>query len=589
MTERKPWLDDPAVEEQPWANDPIVSEPLPDIPQWSEQTTNTDEWGSSRFDKTASIAADIGKDAVALGELGLTVATAGIGEILGGFSAATGMLLGKRPDEAAEHIEWLSDAMTFQPKTSRGKMLLEDVAAPLAAIEQGASDIAWNLSMGNPTAAAFIKSALVGAPELLLPSKGSVNAVRTQRTLARKAKEIEAIADDLGVRVDSENMGADIVEAANRMTPSERAANAPALREAMLEASNAAKARKDALYESARQTDTWVETRAVSDLSADIRTSLIDRGYDLEEMPIVRKRLADLETTGPDGTIANLSEFEKVRKRVNANRSASPSENSALNQLKRQMDGFLDNEFNKIAIGEGSAIGGDMAGVQAWKSAREAHATWKRNFSEDKAIAQLIKMEATPEQYRQWLMGASALNARKEAASTIGRMRNVLGDNHPAIEGIRQDFLFEVAEPLLKAQPNFGQFVRNYDAIIRKNPSLVKELGLKGRDLDQLYTFAQVQSKIPPGKVQFAVTDLTRGLAQFFVGHNIAKASLRVNMARNITNMLIGTDRISKKQILAELAGARQGSEIAIPRASPLAAQFIAGAALTGLPDTQED
>ena len=80
---------------------------------------------------------------------------------------------------------------------------------------------------------------------------------------------------------------------------------------------------------------------------------------------------------------------------------------------------------------------------------------------------------------------------------------------------------------------------------------------------------------------------MTRGLSQFLVGHQIARAALRVNISRNIANYVLKTDRVGAKQMLADMAGLKYG-EVLIPRYSPIAAEFIAGAAMTGIPDTQE-
>ena len=90
------------------------------------------------------------------------------------------------------------------------------------------------------------------------------------------------------------------------------------------------------------------------------------------------------------------------------------------------------------------------------------------------------------------MLGATAMGARKEAVSTIQRLKGVLGDSHPAIEGIRQDFLFTVAEPLFKDRPNFGQFVDRYDSIIRNNGPLVRELGLDTGNFRELLDFGSL-------------------------------------------------------------------------------------------------
>jgi len=429
-------------------------------------------------------------------------------------------------------------------------------------------------------------SALLGGLELLWPSKGAIKTMEAKRLVRKQTKKVKALADRLNIPLSQENMASGIIELAKRMTPEERAQNMPFLRQMMREAEATAKARRKAAYETARETKTYVNTGAVSDLSRGIRTELSRVGYDLDDMPIVQKRLEDLRSPKHIRR-ANLSEFEKVRKRINRNRSTNPSENAALDVIKSEMDRFLDNEFDNAAIEAGgnieSAISGDLAGVQVWKDARAAHIRWKENFYEDKAIANLIAKDSTPERYREWLMGATTMNARKEASQTINRMKEILGENHPAIQGIRQDFIFEIVEPLIKVEPNFRQFIRNYDTMVRRNPELVKALNLKADDLADLNHFATLQSRLPPNEFIPALKDIRSTIARLLVGHQIAKAQVRVQWTANVMHALFGFDRVGKKRMAYEMAGLKYG-EVAIPKQGPLAAQFIAGAALTSTP-----
>ena len=129
-------------------------------------------------------------------------------------------------------------------------------------------------------------------------------------------------------------------------------------------------------------------------------------------------------------------------------------------------------------------------------------------------------------------------------------------------------------------------FVDKWDHMIRNKPSLVKELGLKESNLKPLYDFSKMQTRLPK-KLRLDRKDMTKGMSQFFVGHRIAKAALRVNVSRNIANWVIGTDRVGAQQMLADMAGIKYG-EVLIPKYSPIAAEFIAGAALTGIPNTQD-
>jgi len=386
-------------------------------------------------------------------------------------------------------------------------------------------------------------------------------------------------------------MATSIVDAARRMTPDERATNTIALQQAMREAAKVAAKERKALFKTARETRTFIETRSVRRLANNIEKKLVDDGFDFTSprMADVLKTLNEMRSGQFEigGSLSTrLNNLELIRRKINKRKGPDAQANLALNRIKNGMKDFLDNEFNNIAIESGSALSGDIAGVAAWNKARTSNVRWKENFSADKTISQLIEKNATPEQYRQWLMGASTMNANKQAALTIRRMKEVLGKDHPAIEGIRQDFLFEVVEPLLKDQPNYAQFIRNYDSTIRRNPSLVKELDFNQGNFRELVNFARVQNKLPLSQQQIAGIDFARALSQFTVGHQIAKAGLRVRIATAIANRLLRVGKISKKQVYAEIMNVKFG-EPAIPKKSLLAAEFITGAALTGITEEQ--
>ena len=254
---------------------------------------------------------------------------------------------------------------------------------------------------------------------------------------------------------------------------------------------------KKAKFNAAKESRTYVDTGAVKDLSASLFRELVDEGFDLREMKGVANILEELDAIdvrlpgvpGKKGQLplpaktANLNQIELLRKRTNKFKFGTP-ESTAGSIIRNGIDDFLDIEFNKAVIqdgriAKGSALSGDAGGIKAWRDARLAHKGFVERFKADKTISQLIEQDATPEQYSAWLMGASAVNAKRQAALTIKRMKEVLGKDHPTIEGIRQDYLFEMYEPLLKEVPNFSQFTRNYDSMIRRNPSLVKELGTR--------------------------------------------------------------------------------------------------------------
>ena len=98
-----------------------------------------------------------------------------------------------------------------------------------------------------------------------------------------------------------------------------------------------------------------------------------------------------------------------------------------------------------------------------------------------------------------------------------------------------------------------------------------------------------MQTTLPPTSVEKKelLRRATTIIARLTVGHGIAKAGVKVGLFRDILNVIAGTDRVSQKAMFYELAGLKYG-EIMLPRAHPLAAEFIAGAAITQIKNTQE-
>lgn len=525
----------------------------------------------------------------------ITMATGAMAEPgAGAAGLATGILTGGNTDAAAAVIADVQDALTFDPVTDTGAEMLQGVLKPLAKIEEGVDWVASNASLGNPFAASMIKTSMLGGLEIA----GMRGAQRVR--IPKKLKEIQDQAAELGIQLDANNMQSSIIEAAERMTPTERAANAGFLQEAMRQAAAESQKAVAAQFDRAREGRAFVNVKDVNQLAGHMAKELQEQGFDFRSagMKDIVQQLDDLTNMGTSqrpGTIVDrqgrpfsgterltqrVQDVETIRRRlVRLGRSQDPNVRGAANRMKGMMDDWMDHQ-----LAEG-LIGGDPAVIKLWKDARIAHTDYMRNFKEDRMIKNLIEKEATPEQVRAWIMGMSAIGAKANAATTINRMKQVLGDSHPAIEGIRQDMLFEIAAPLLKDKPNFGQFIANYDKLIGNNPSLVKSLGLDQGSMRQLRDFAVTAEKMGPNPSVFNQGLLVRGLATFFVGHNLARKALKVNLARNIGSMLFGVDRVTQRAILADLTGAAYGKPI-LPRNGPAAALFIASNSLSIADDT---
>lgn len=530
-----------------------------------------------------SLMEQIGSGILATADVAAVLGTGAIsGPLAGATGAVTNILTLGDNNAGKAIIDAVNDALTFTPRTEGGQKALETIAPVLQYIEDSVDWVTTTLSLGNPIAATTIKTALLGIPEII----GGKFAI--DKRLDANLRSVRQQAVDLGINPTIRNMRGDVVEAAARMVPAERAANAGALRQAMQEARDAQKKVVDAKFKSAREGRAFLETSEVKGFSKAIREDLLEEGFDIQDFPTVQNRLTDLAklekpSTGPNSLpVVNLKEIERVRRNINRNRGRNSSEDAALNMIKRRLDDFVDDQFNR------DAILGDPAAVQRWKDARSTFTRYKRNFSDDKTIVQLIDMDATPTMIRQWMMGASAMGAKGQVVSTIQTMKRVLGTDHPAINGIKSDFLFELAAPLLQEKPNFSMFVRNWDKMVRANPEFVKELGLNTSDMAKLRNFATVADSLPPFKRRISPSDITTTLSRLMVGSGLAKKAVKVNLGRNMMNIIFGVDVVTKKQIWGRLTDV-EFDKPSFPKTRTAASIFIASQAIETLQRNKDE
>jgi hypothetical protein len=558
--------------------------------------------------------------AAAAGESGLVLATGAYSGILGGATGyAAGIIAGfdantptgSAPDIAEGVRQRVTGTLQYTPKTALGKDVLEKIALPLQKVEESADWVSVSLSQGNPYAATAIKTVLIGGADIAMLLTGLNARIPAQLRMVQKT------AKDLGINLESGKMRSDVVDAARRMSPEERAQNAPALHRALREAKKAAKKQVEAKFESVKQTKAYVETGRTKDLGKDLRKNLFEDDLDLQEMPIVEKRLGEIEnldisTPGRPGNRkprapaakgdkstriqrfgagltrsaeqtaqrihekARLGDLIKIRKRINHDLRSSKDGPTqlALNRVKKGIDDFIDAEFNR------DAISGDSSAALKWKEAISASHAWHVNFTHNKVVAQLTETGATAETYSQWLRGASAMGAKAEAGKVIDHIKGILGDSHPAIEGIRQDVIFDVVAPLLQETPNFPQFIRNYDRLIVKNPTMVDKLNLDRSALTHLRNYASTAEKLGQSQTFMSQVGVIQAISQLSFGHQISKKALKVRMGRVIMNHLIGGDRVSQRAIWADLTNAQFGKPV-LPRNGVAAGMVISSQALT--------
>lgn len=518
--------------------------------------------------------------------------------------------------------EW-RDMLTFVDSTPESEELLQTIAVPLAKLDEGAKELAYDVSFGNELAATYIYTSIMGGFEVagLKGARGLQNAPVT--TVSRSGprlsiktkpgvKEAEKVLETLQISPKSQTMPSDIVAAAQRMTPETRAANAEALQAALKKTNAEQKAALENKRVNARENKAYLDATETSTFAPTLRKKLIDEGWDLGAMPTALRRLKQIQgltkggpqvkgpvpTESPIITLKPKTKAElqaevapKPRKvelqrwvtqrnrlekdilsaRHDPKAPVTTNEKTVLERIAKEMDDALDSQFNK------DMIEGDASTVSSWKEYEGARKQFVKNFDENKVISDLINKEATPEQIKRWVMGANSVGATPQMAKTMDRLKQLLGKDHPAIEGVRQDLKFDIMEPLMTDPPNLNQFIKNVDNIVRRRPEVLKALDISPGDLMPLRNAAKVSLKHPPSKIIHLVSDYYKAFTRFTIGHAIARAGAKVSLITNIIKKMTGADQASMKRLLYDFAEAQYGGPI-INRGSVAASRAIQAA-----------
>lgn len=522
---------------------------------------------------------EVGSNLVAEADIGMTLLTGAVAEPVSGIAGllGLGMSFGD-PDVAADWVEGVSEFLTWSPKSDKAKAALGAVGEKLMVVEEVVDDIAVKASGGNPFAATAIKTAIIGSLDIIAGGKGFLRKVKIDKGLRRA----QQMADDLGINTEPTAIKTSLVNKIKEMTPEEFASNQPGLRQEMLAAERAQKTAVTQKFEEAKTVDAYVKADSIEEFGAGLREHLIDEGFDLDDLKKVNDTIEDLvnirtrkpgrgprDNVGEFGSGAapkqliegkvvdvQLNDLQLIRKRINRRHSRAQDageSNAALSLTKNKLDEFLQNQF------DADAIRGDKAGVTRWKEANDAFTDYKKNFSEDRFIKKMIEEDAMPEQYRRWFVGANAMGASPQVGSTLKRLKKILGDDSPQIDAIRADLLHDVARPIFEgiggnpARPDFQGFIKNYDRMIGKNPSMVKALDLDMADMKGLRDLAKAELAVRGRRVMNL--DLSTGIARFVFGHKIARAAMRVTMARGLIDMMFQTGKTGRRSILAHAIG----------------------------------
>ena len=464
----------------------------------------------------------------------------------------------------AEAVRGFQEKYTWQPKTEYGQEYTGMLAEGGAVIERGVDWLATSVS-DNPLVQTTIKTALLGLPEAAGIKTGVLRYAKTSKQL----QAMERVADEMGVNLEAGSLPEDLARASRKLAVAKKGEGVMNLQKQLRAERAKIKAIRDARYEQARETRATLRPKSVEELEFDVRLAVSDYGIDgLPRAKNAMNDIANLSRKSALGERVSVEEVFALRRKVNSYKPGVSDEatTGALGRMVSEMDKYTDDLMYK------DLIDGDPTAVANWRKAIEKHREYKVKFDDNKIIRSIVNDELTPEQVKNVIIGGGKVKAG--SATVVKRIKNILGEDHPAIDGLRQEMLLPIVQPLFEAKPNFRQFTKNVNDLIINNNSMVKELSPKSLkpllDLDKIAK-AAIRTGAAPG---FEI-DMAEAMSRVLFGHQIAKAALKVSLATKLIKVMQGTGKSERRALLAELTGI-DPSKALIPKSSVYGGAIIA-------------
>jgi hypothetical protein len=495
-----------------------------------------------------------------------TMATLGTGVVampVAGLAGIVGTAAGMKPggespnEKANRYLQNTAGVLTHDPATLGAQLLFNQQNE----VAEKITTMARDYNFENPILATIVETA-IGAATMGRTGQ----ALNTSRLLARDAKKaVDDMAARLGIDIGTKNMREQAGDAAAARTVEYRGENMAAVQDKLRAEYASAKAKTQAAYDAAGETRAAMRVQSVEEFSKGVQLRLHEQGYDLSQMPALRSVIEDTEkiydprselytSLGiPEGmTIditnlgARLKHIETLRRRTNKEYATNPAQEKAMGVFRRALDNKIKQDFDK------DMILGDPAAVQAWKDARLTREMQGELFDDHDVIMRLVEREATSVEMRQWVMGASTISGRAGSGAVINQLKRILGENSPEFRGLKEEYRYDIMEPLLQRTPDFGKFLKNYERANTKNHDLVE--ALKPYDTDNMEELVRViKAAEETGADPNLSLNMNRIISQAFFGHEIAQAAMRRSLAEAVIARLRGTAAGGKRKMYQEL------------------------------------
>ena len=221
-----------------------------------------------------------------------------------------------------------------------------------------------------------------------------------------------------------------------------------------------ARARKDALYNIAGNSDAAIAAESAQAVRARVAQSLESDGRVIDgvltpasarmmdelqrfstlniENRAVGARLPTAAGEEPVKAAVSMRGIEQTRKRLNAlSRAATnDADRSAARMIIREFDSWIDDAFDN------ALFSGSEDALNAIKSARAANTEWRSRFFNNaddagKIINKIVTGEITPQEVANWVIGASKVGAKGVSSRFLTRLAEATGGDAQAMQAIR--------------------------------------------------------------------------------------------------------------------------------------------------------
>lgn len=557
------------------------------------------------------------KGLLGLGDAALTLGSGLAGAVGGGFAGLGSLALGRGAEKSAQTVKAVSDALTWSPKTEVAQQFFSDVAPVMEWIDNTVKDVSSFGGRANPLVSTSIETGanalamLVGPGAVKAGVVTGLNAGKTagvragieagikataresmpavvhasekaraaqQADINRIAKSLEEQAKAVGIELRTDKIHKSVRNVVEGLSSDVRGSGFKMVSDRLNAAHLRARAVADKKWEDFRAQPHFLDVSWAEGMVRPMAEELAGRGFNIKSTPVaesledirllnkrvttaVNKEGTDYRTVPGNLKIKrqSLNEIQAIRQRImkRAEDAGGSSDGQALKKIGERLDEMLDAQFRA------DAAKGMEAPWEAWKGARSTWEQYKNNWNEFKAVKNILTdPDMTPQKLANEILGTSSMLGSKQSSRIYDHIMQ-LTNNDPGIKiAIEGSVMYDLVKPLID-NPDaksgaYAQVANNIRRFRKENPELIKAMGMDDMTLRTIQHAARAAEHTKVGDAIGLFDTMIKGVTRHLVGHKIAQAGFRVNLAERILRRIAKRDETSHKEMLSEFAGIDQ-------------------------------